>query len=511
MSILERMRGSTDSTPMQIVLVLIVVAFIGWFSLPSGQTVQVAVDVNGERVLSQEFFLRLEAEKRLRMMALQRRLTDEEEASLTAEVKDIVASELVVSQHARSLGYAVHPDEAARLIRSDPRFQLDDGTFDKEAYQKAQKNSGRSRADFEADFVDRILRDKLRSAVTLGVQVPLEVAREQYNEALTTFDIASVRLDPTAVLAAEPITDEERATWMADNADKLQAAYDKDKALKYDLPERVQLATIRLSNTTGDPAPLVERLQAVKAELDGGAEFATRARRWSEDPSAPAGGDLGERRVPTLTDAVRDAIDGLQPGQVSEVVDEGDVVSLYQVVSRTPAEKIPLEAVQDELAEVAMRAERVAAIADQIAETWKTGPLDPELLERLGTSVTPLKGLSLRTYRGGPDDPPMDAIQAIVELEGEERVAGPFSRPGKDGDVLYVVRLAKRNLPDEAKAPGLPNGLETYRTFLTLEERNKVWEAYVADLRTRAAIDTGGGEATQGGWRSYLAWLLPDG
>ena len=39
MSILERMRGSTDSTPMQIILVLIVVAFIGWFSLPQAETV----------------------------------------------------------------------------------------------------------------------------------------------------------------------------------------------------------------------------------------------------------------------------------------------------------------------------------------------------------------------------------------------------------------------------------------------------------------------------------------
>ena len=49
MSILERMRGSTDSTPMQIILVLIVVAFIGWFSLPQAETVQVQVEVQGGR------------------------------------------------------------------------------------------------------------------------------------------------------------------------------------------------------------------------------------------------------------------------------------------------------------------------------------------------------------------------------------------------------------------------------------------------------------------------------
>lgn len=510
MSILEKMRGSTDSTPMQIVLILIVVAFIGWFSLPTGQTVQVAVDVNGERVLAQEYFMRVEDEKRLRLMTTGQRLNDEQEAALQNEVKDQIASDLVVAQEARKLGYEAHPDEVARLIMGDPRFQLDNGKFDKESYDTAQKNSGRSRSDFEADFRDRVLRTKLQSAVTLGVAASEAEALERYNEEFTTYNLSYVRIEPQAVLEAEPITPEEIATWAMSNAEKIQAAYDKDKVLKYDLPERVVLANIRLRNTTGDPEPLIARLDTIKAQLGEGARFEDLARRWSEDAGAPAGGLMTEQRVPSLTTKVREAIEGKAAGDYTDVIDEGDVVSLYRIVSRTPAEKIPLEDVRDELAIKVMERERIVAAAERVRDAWTRGPLDATLLEPLGASLESLDAVSPSRYRGAGDDPPLEAIRAVAELEGDDKVVGPFVRPGAGGEIQYIVRLVNENLPPEEGTVELPGGVKTFRAILTNQERTKVWDAYVASLRAKAVVDTGGGEATQGGWRQYLSWLLPD-
>ena len=116
MSILERMRGSTDSTPMQIVLVLIVVAFIGWFSLPQAETVQVAVEVNGERVLAQEFGLRLGEAIRMEQMATGRRPDDTREAQIRAEVKDKIDLEELAKQVVAG---------AAGLARQDALKRLD--------------------------------------------------------------------------------------------------------------------------------------------------------------------------------------------------------------------------------------------------------------------------------------------------------------------------------------------------------------------------------------------------
>jgi len=511
MSILERMRGSTDSTPMQIVLVLIVVAFIGWFSLPQAETVQVAVEVNGERVLRAEYGQRYYQELQAAQQQARRRFSEEEEQELQLRVKDMIATELAVSQEAENLGYHVSPEEVARAIKADPAYQTSDGRFDKELYEDALKSSGRSRSDYESDYRDRLLRDKLRDAITLGVHVPQSTVLKRYNEALTTLDLSYVRVDPVAVAESMPITDEERAAWIASNGDKLQAAYDKDRALKYDLPERVQLATIRLKVSGGDTEALTERLQSVRAEIEAGADFADMARRWSEDRSATAGGDLGEQRVPTLTTKVREAIADLQVGQVTPVLDEGLEVSLYKVLDRIPAQVTPLQDVQDELADVAMRAERTRQYAERLASAWEGGSLPQDLLDQAGAEVEPLPGVSAFQYQAPAGTPPQDAVDAVKDSEAGA-VAGPFSRPGKDGDVLFVVRLDGKNLPDPDGTEQAPGGVAQFRQLTESAEREQVWSAYTQSLLAAAQVDTGGGEAQQGGWRSYLpdlSWLLP--
>ena len=507
MSILERMRGSTDSTPMQIILVLIVVAFIGWFSLPQAETVQVQVEVNGERVLQQEFGTRYFQE--LQAAQSQRgRLSEEEEQELQLAVKNEIAAELVVAQEARKLGYKISPEEIGIAIKKDPTFQTSDSKFDKELYDEAVKRSGRSRSDFESDYRDRLLREKLRTAVTLGVQVPDELSLARYNEALRALDLSFVRVEPGAVVEAAPITDEERAAWIVGNQDKLQAAYDRDKAVKYDLPERVVLATIRLKVGAGDTEELTARLQKVRDDIEAGSDFAAMARRWSEDQSAPQGGQLPEKRVPNLATKVREAIADLPVGGITAVLDEGIEVSLYQVVSRTPAQVTRIEDVQDELAIVAMRAERNREYAAEIADSWQVGTVPDDILARTGASIEALPAVSTYGYQPGISGPPLEAIEALADAEAGT-IVGPFTRPTADGDELYIVRLERVQLPDPEGNPQIPGGLEQFRQITLGAEREAVWEAYTQALLANAQVDTGGGEAQQGGWRSYLSWLLP--
>lgn len=64
----------------------------------------------------------------------------------------------------------------------------------------------------------------------------------------------------------------------------------------------------------------VQRLNQVRERIQMGESFEDLARRYSEDASAPQGGDLGWTTPGEMVPAFEQAMDALQPGQVSEVV-----------------------------------------------------------------------------------------------------------------------------------------------------------------------------------------------
>lgn len=500
MSLLERMRGSTDSTPMQIVLILIVVAFVGWYALPQGEKVSVAVEVDGERVLQQEFGQRYYQEKRVLEGQSGRPLDEAGEDQLAAEVKQTVARELVVTQEAKRLGYMVSPREISTFIKSDPTYHHQ-GKFDIELWKDSLKSTGRSKADVERDFEDVLLREKLRTAVTLGVTVDDATLRKSYNADYSTIDLELIRVTPDMARAALAPTANEVDSWATDNAAAIQADYDRDKAARYDLPERVTLSVIRLDATDEDREAMIDRLRAVKVAADAGTDFGQLARRHSEDSTAPAGGDLGERRITTLVTAVREGIADIPEGQVSDVIDEGDVVSLYEVRGRAAARTVPLDEVRDEIATRLLSTEKTEAYAKQLADGWVVVP-PTELMIQTGAVVTPLPGVPPTQYQGGPGLPPKALVDAAAAAEVGTTLP-PFGVPTAEGKEWYVARV-------NAKSDADPEIFDRYRLQALYAKRDVIWTAYVDELSSRAKIDTGGGEATQGGWMDWLEPILPD-
>ena len=55
MGVMESMRSSSDSTLMQIVMVLVVLSFIGWYAVPQGDKASIVATVNGERIMDTEY------------------------------------------------------------------------------------------------------------------------------------------------------------------------------------------------------------------------------------------------------------------------------------------------------------------------------------------------------------------------------------------------------------------------------------------------------------------------
>lgn len=108
-------------------------------------------------------------------------------------------------------------------------------------------------------------------------------------------------------------------------------------------PERVRLRQI----LTEDRATAEKALR----ELAGGADFGKVADRLSRDPAAKSGGYQGELSRQDLPPAFADIIFSLQPGQVSRLVPAEYGFHIFQVISRAPAEVVPLEAARGEIEE----------------------------------------------------------------------------------------------------------------------------------------------------------------
>jgi parvulin-like peptidyl-prolyl isomerase len=497
MSVMEKMRGSTDSTPMQVVLILIVIAFIGWVGLPQGESVNVALQVNGERVLMSEFGPRYHMAKALEQ-AGDRDLTDERERELMNILKQRIARDLVLAQEARRLGYQVSAEEISRVIKSDPRYFDENGKFDVLLWKDSIKASGRSRADHEDVIRREVLRDKLMAAIAIGAVLDERATRREYNELLSTVDIDVIELHPSAV--EDRLDEVAFKAWEVENADRVRAEYDRIAPARYETPEKVGLQVIRLL-VDGNGEEVRERLAALRESAAGG-DFAAVARASSEDAATSAdGGDLGERTVLSLVARVRDAIADLQVGEVSDIVDEGDRMSIFRLRSRQEAHTVPFEAVRASLARSLYLEDVAQRWAREIATSWDLD-VPAERMNEMGATFDVLRAVSPMQYDAGPDRPPLALVQAAKKAVVGE-VLEPVSVPAGQQSIWYVGKVRSFNEADD--------GLYTYfRSQKLREVRAAAIDRYAADLQAKSQVDTGEGTVMQGGWRDWLAGILPN-
>ncbi|OSP54646.1 peptidylprolyl isomerase [Pseudoruegeria sp. SK021] len=90
---------------------------------------------------------------------------------------------------------------------------------------------------------------------------------------------------------------------------------------------------------------------ALKAELDGGADFSELARQKSTGPSGPNGGDLGWFGVGMMVPEFEEAVIALEPGQVSDPVQTQFGWHVIKLVETRLQDTPPLSEVEGELVE----------------------------------------------------------------------------------------------------------------------------------------------------------------
>ena len=94
---------------------------------------------------------------------------------------------------------------------------------------------------------------------------------------------------------------------------------------------------------------ILDQMQAIRSQVAAGEAFEDLARAHSQGPTAQEGGNIGEFAKQTLSPQIQTALEGLSPGQVTDVLDTDQGWQLFYVEAINRSEGTPLASVKDEI------------------------------------------------------------------------------------------------------------------------------------------------------------------
>lgn len=345
-------------------------------------------------------------------------------------------------------------------------FKDKDGTFNIDlAKRYIQNGLHRSVGEFTQAQAEEWLAWQMRELVAMGVNVSDAEVWDEYMRTNNKASIKYARFSPAYFAMQTPMPDEDEMNrWIAENDSRLEEAYEANKHRYTNIEKQVRARHILLKLSPDaseeDKAAAREKLEALREQALGSADFAELAAKNSEDKvSAPGGGDLGYVSKGRMVPAFDEALFALAEGSISEVVEtpfglhiikaedvrEGDVPK--EEAKRELAKKLFAEEATEQLAQQAARdtlkkwrAEGADAVAAQLEASAGELAIAPKLEETgmFGAGDKPIPGL--------PAGPLTSAVFAIPSSEGEAALP---TEPVRIDDEWVVFEVTERQRADE--------------------------------------------------------------
>jgi peptidyl-prolyl cis-trans isomerase C len=166
---------------------------------------------------------------------------------------------------------------------------------------------------------------------------------------------------------------------------EIKAFYDKNKD-RLMIPEQIKIRQIFVSpkpeteikNTEGNDAKTEaeakQKIDRIAGELKSGADFATLAKKWSEDPSAPSGGELPWFGKGRMIPIFEEAAFKLKPGEIGEPLKTEFGYYILKGEEKRDKIQIPYEQVRDQIQNqlASNRSDLIEKMYAKILEDLKT-------------------------------------------------------------------------------------------------------------------------------------------
>ena len=464
-----------------------------------------------------------EVEKVARQQMARQRYPDN--AAILGMVERQVGQQLeeqgIVQLEAEKLGIQATGDDVIQLLRSGPNGQVlfPNGQFIGEERYAAMiaESRNQSVAEFEEGVRTQIVLHRLESLITAGVTVSDQEVRDEYrkNNIKIKFDYAVISADdlskqinpPDSQLAsffktnaaryATAVPEERQITYFAFTPNQLPAVvqqptqqdiqqYFNQHKADYSIPEQARTRHILIQVAAGadakTDAAAKAKAEGILKQLQGGANFAELAKKYSDDPgSKDSGGEVGfvNRNAAMVPEFLR-AIFSQKVGDI-KIVKSQYGYHIIQVEERQAAHPEPLSDVQPAIAATLYRQKQAQAETSYAqlltSEALKNGLEKTAAAHHLELATTPPVGIQgviaalpngsqliAKAFQAKQSDPPQAAQTgegyAIFQVTGIAAAHAPSFEDWKSHvledyreQVLpALLNLRTKQLAEKAKA-----------------------------------------------------------
>jgi peptidyl-prolyl cis-trans isomerase D len=339
------------------------------------------------------------------------------------QFKQIVLGELVNSRllltEADRLGISASDEEVFAAITRQSFFWNQAGAFDRNIYLAALRSIRMTPAQFEANFKNEMIANKVKDMVRKTAAATPEQARQLYDWVGEELRLDYILSDPAQfmdkVAANETevnefytkneqrfmVPEQIRLRYLSFTPQDLAArqdvseaeveAYYKANSADMKQEEQVKASHILVLAKDSDPEEVQQaakkKIDAVYAKAKSGANFAALAREYSEGPSAPGGGDLGWFGRGDMVPEFEEAAFSTPKGQVSEPVKSQFGWHIIYVEDRKEAKELPLDEVRQKITQTIAEekaSEKVSDLLDQAMDRLVSGMKLDAVADELG-------------------------------------------------------------------------------------------------------------------------------
>lgn len=381
---------------------------------------------------------------------------------------------------AKKLGIEVSSQEMLQGLQDIPWLYPEGKFVGMDRYHDLiQQQTGMTVAQFEAQYREALLMEKMRALVTGGAQVAPAEVREGFLRRNAKARIEYVQFDPAQFLKAVEVTpaaleeafrkdperyrvpEERRARYVLIDADYVRAQVrSSEEELKqyygqhlseYRVPDRVNVAHVLLKTTGKTPAEAstVEKTaREVLARIGSGADFGELAKKYSEDASAANGGEIGWIVRGQTVKEFEDVAFSLKPGQVSELIKTIYGFHILKVLDKQTAHLQTFEEVKESI-KAGLEKQKLdtaqQSLANDLVRQMQASPQGFEAVARkagLGVKETPF----FRYNQAVPDLGSSESFHNLAFQLKQGEIRTPISVP-KGLAIIQLAEIIPEHLP----------------------------------------------------------------
>jgi len=392
MTMLDRMRRHRNWLKWS--LALVVLTFVAFYARDFATTNTTATatgvtdpntlvaEVEGHKITANQFSTRYQTQIQQYRAAYGAGVSDQliRQLGLDQQILQQMVDEQAALAEAERQGLTVSDEELAQQIFAIPGLQENGRFVGEQRYEQLLRGQRppMTKAQFE-DVVRRgMMLEKLRSALTDWMAVSDQELEREFRRRNEKVKLQVVALTADKFRDQVTVNDSELVTYFNDH----KAEYRKGEQRKiryflldrdawrakltvlpadvkqyydaniqqYQTPEEIRASHILLKTEDKDEATVRKLAEDVLKQARAGADFATLAKKYSEDEGSKVkGGDLDFFQRGRMVAEFENAAFAMQPGQISDLVKTQFGFHIIKLVDKKPATTRPMDEVRSQI------------------------------------------------------------------------------------------------------------------------------------------------------------------